>query len=100
MYLYFLIKTHGTRRAYRTSREQYVHEQVWPERGQRNACWLPLSQTFNLSSSVDEKTIAQAENCSKTLLDVGAEVRAGVKKVEAFEARLAMLLSRMTRAGD
>jgi len=33
-------------------------------------------------------------------LDVGAEVRAGVKKVEAFEARLAMLLSRMTRAGD
>jgi hypothetical protein len=100
MYLYFLIKTHGTRRNDRTAQEKYVYEQVWPERGRRNTRWLPLSQTFNLSSSVDEIIISQEENYCKTLLDVGAQVRAGVKKVEAFEARLALLLSRMTRAGD
>ena len=100
MYLYFLIKIHGTRRHDRTAQEKYVYEHVWPERGRRSICWLPLSQTFNLSSSVDEIIIAQEVNVCKKLLDVGSEVRAGTKKAEAFRARLVVLLSGMTRAGD
>jgi len=96
MYFYFLLLIKNKHRNDLTGQERYVYDNVWPEDGRSNTCWLPRMMTFSLHKHFDtmDNEVAQV---SESLKGLNSAFIKGCGVFESFEARLKMLHSRLPR---